>query len=145
MILGERKYNDDGSLIYWTLPVLQCNQKPRTGQRKDVQRMADYGYFGKGAEGYAHYTQTFNSTFSNSSSGNSYHSGKPTRKYSDLAIEMANERRAELDKQEAAQKTTYNKADYTDPDLESATLNALFGVGMFALAVAIFMAIFLSI
>ena len=112
--------------------------------------MADYGYFGKGAEGYAHYTQTFNSTFSNSSSGNSYHSGKPTRKYSDLAIEMANERRAELDKQAAAQKqakqkATYNKDDYSDPDLTSATVNALFGVGMFALAVAIFMAIFLSI
>lgn len=113
--------------------------------------MADYGYFGKGAEGYAHYSQTFKSTFPNSSSGrSSYHSGKPTRKYSDLAIEMANERQAELDKQEADQKqakqrATYNKEDYTDPDLTSATVNALFAVGMFALAVAIFMAIFLSI
>lgn len=39
--------------------------------------MADYGYFGKGAEGYAHYSQTFKSTFpSSSSSGSreSYHS-----------------------------------------------------------------------
>ena len=113
--------------------------------------MADYGYFGKGAEGYAHYQQTFNSTFPSSGSGrSSYHSGKPMRKYSDLAIEMANERRAELDKQAAAQKqakqkATYNKDDYSDPDLTSATVNALFGVGMFALAVAIFMAIFLSI
>lgn len=111
--------------------------------------MADYGYFGKGAEGYAHYTQTFNSTFPSSGSGrSSYHSGKPTR--TDLAIEMANERRAELDKQAAAQKqskqkATYNKDDYSDPDLTSATVNALFAVGMFALAVAIFMAIFLSI
>lgn len=113
--------------------------------------MADYGYFGKGAEGYAHYQQTFNSTFPSSGSGrSSYHGSKPTRKYSELAIEIANERRAELEKQEAAQKqakqqATYNKDDYADPDLTSATLNALFAVGMFALAVAIFMAIFLSI
>lgn len=117
--------------------------------------MADYGYFGKGAEGYAHYTQTFNSTFPSSGSGRSRRrhreiQSSPARKYTDLEIQMANERRAELERQEAerkqaAQKTTYNNADYTDPDLTSATMNALFGVGMFAIAVAIFMAIFLTI
>ena len=31
--------------------------------------MADYGYFGKGAEGYAHYKQTFDSTMHGSRSG----------------------------------------------------------------------------
>ena len=36
--------------------------------------MADYGYFGKGAEGYAHYKQTFDSTFPSSGSRGSYHS-----------------------------------------------------------------------
>ena len=114
--------------------------------------MADYGYFGTGAEGYAHYTQIFNSTFPSSGSRRRHREiqSSPARKYTDLEIQMANERWAELEKQEAeqkqaAQKTTYNKADYTDPDLESATLNAIFGVGMFAIAVAIFMAIFLSI
>lgn len=117
--------------------------------------MADYGYFGKGAEGYAHYTQTFNSTFPSSGSGRSRRrhreiQSSQAKKYTDLEIQIANERRAELEKQEAAQKeaeqrATYNNAEYTDPDLTSATLNALFGVGMFALAVAIFMAIFLSI
>lgn len=37
----------------------------------------DYGYFGKGASGYAHYTQTFNSCFGgsgNSGTGKSDHS-----------------------------------------------------------------------
>lgn len=111
--------------------------------------MADYGYFGKGAEGYAHYSQTFNSTFPSSSSSSRHRhrdiQSSPAKKYTDLEIQMANERRAELEKKQAEQKTAYNKAEYTDPDLTSATLNALFAVGMFALAVAIFMAIFLSI
>ena len=45
--------------------------------------MADYGYFGKGDEGYAHYTQTFNSTMHGSRSSSSHSSGSgamPTRK-----------------------------------------------------------------
>lgn len=45
--------------------------------------MADYGYFGKGDEGYAHYTQTFNSTMQGSRSGSSSSSSSgrmPTRK-----------------------------------------------------------------
>lgn len=35
--------------------------------------MAGYGYFGKGAEGYAHYKQTFDNTFPSSGSRGSYH------------------------------------------------------------------------
>lgn len=96
--------------------------------------MADYGYFGKGAEGYAHYTQTFNSTFPSSGSGRSSYHGSTARKEEPTAAQKSAEQRA-----------TYNKDDYTDPDLTSATMNALFGVGMFAIAVAIFMAIFLSV
>lgn len=96
--------------------------------------MADYGYFGKGDEGYAHYTQTFNSTFPSSSSGRSSYHGSTVRKAEPTAAQKP-----------AEQQATYNKDDYTDPDLTSATVNALFAVGMFALAVAIFMAIFLSI
>ena len=43
----------------------------------------DYGYFGKGDSGYAHYTQTFNSTMHGSRSGSSHSSSSgtmPTRK-----------------------------------------------------------------
>lgn len=40
--------------------------------------MADYGYFGKGAEGYAHYSQTFKSTFPNSSSSGSRSNSRST-------------------------------------------------------------------
>ena len=46
--------------------------------------MADYGYFGKGEEGYAHYKQTFDSTMKGNRSSGSYHSSSsgrlPTRK-----------------------------------------------------------------
>ena len=97
--------------------------------------MADYGYFGKGAEGYAHYKQTFDSTFPSSgsrgSSRSTVHSSPSTRM--DTAAE---------------QKTEPNSTDqssYTDPDLENATLNAFFAVGMFALAAVVFVAIVLSI
>ena len=48
----------------------------------------------------------------------------------------------------AEQKTEPNSTDqssYTDPDLENATLNAFFAVGMFALAAVVFVAIVLSI
>ena len=97
--------------------------------------MADYGYFGSGAEGYAHYKQTFDSTFPSSgscgSSRSTVHSSPSTRR--DTAAE---------------QKTEPNSTDqssYTDPDLENATLNAFFAVGMFALAAVVFVAIVLSI
>lgn len=35
-------------------------------------KQCDYGYFGKGAEGYAHYKQTFDSTTKGSRSNGSY-------------------------------------------------------------------------
>ena len=41
--------------------------------------MADYGYFGKGAEGYAHYKQTFDSTMKGNRSSGSYHSSSSGR------------------------------------------------------------------
>ena len=97
--------------------------------------MADYGYFGKGAEGYAHYSQTFKSTFPNSSSSGSHSSYHNTAHSSPSAVE----------KKDVEPQTTYNQKDYTDPDLENATLNALFAVGMFVLAAAVFVAIVLAL
>ena len=98
--------------------------------------MADYGYFGKGAEGYAHYKQTFDSTFPSSgsrgSSRSTVHSSPSTR------MDTAR-------KEDAEPQTTYDRQEYTDPDLENATLNALFAVGMFVLAAVVFIAIVLSI
>ena len=101
--------------------------------------MADYGYFGKGAEGYAHYSQTFKSTFPNSSrSGihNSYHSTA----HSSPSTQVGTAKKKETEPQ-----TTYNQKDYTDPNLENATLNALFAVGMFVLAAVVFIAIVVSL
>jgi len=98
--------------------------------------MADYGYFGKGAEGYAHYKQTFDSTFPSSGSRGSsrsiVHSSPSTR------VDTAAEQKTE------PQNST-DQSNYTDPDLENATLNALFAVGMFVLAAVVFIAIVLSI
>lgn len=101
--------------------------------------MADYGYFGKGAEGYAHYSQTFKSTFPNSSrsgSNSGYHS--TVHSSPSTQVDAAKEKEAEP-------QTTYNQNDYADPDLENATLNALFSVGMFVLAAVVFIAIVLSL
>lgn len=92
----------------------------------------DYGYFGSGAEGYAHYKQTFDSTFPSSGSRGS---SRSTVHYSPSAAE----------KKDAEPQTTYDRKDYTDPDLENATLNVLFSVGMFVLAAVVFIAIVLSI
>lgn len=98
--------------------------------------MADYGYFGKGAEGYAHYTQTFNSTFpssgSKSSSRSTVHSSPSTR------VDTTKT-------EDAAPQNSTDQSNYTDPDLENATLNALFAVGMFVLAAVVFIAIVLSL
>lgn len=98
--------------------------------------MADYGYFGSGAEGYAHYTQTFNSTFpssgSKSSSRSTVHSSPSTR------VDTTKT-------EDAAPQNSTDQSNYTDPDLENATLNALFAVGMFVLAAVVFIAIVLSI
>lgn len=101
--------------------------------------MADYGYFGKGAEGYAHYSQTFKSTFPNSSRSGSRSSYYGTAHSSpSTQVDMAQ-------KKEVEPQITYNQKDYADPDLENATLNALFAVGMFVLAAVVFIAIVLSL
>lgn len=97
--------------------------------------MADYGYFGKGAEGYAHYSQTFKSTFPNSSSSGSRGSYHSTVHSSPCTAE----------KKDVEPQTTYDRHDYTDPDLENATLNVLFSVGMFVLAAVVFIAIVVSL
>ncbi len=98
--------------------------------------MADYGYFGKGAEGYAHYKQTFDNTFpgsgSRGSSRSTVHSSPSTR------VGTAKT-------EDAAPQNGSDQNSYTDPDLENATLNALFAVGMFVLAAVVFIAIVLSL
>lgn len=100
--------------------------------------MADYGYFGKGAEGYAHYSQTFKSTFPNSSSGSRGSSRSTVHSSPSTRMDTA-------EKMDAEPQTTYDRKDYTDPDLENATLNVLFSVGMFVLAAVVFIAIVVSL
>lgn len=100
--------------------------------------MADYGYFGKGAEGYAHYSQTFKSTFPRSSSSGSrgnYHS----------TVHSSPSTRMDTAAEQKTEPNSTDQSSYTDPDLENATLNAFFAVGMFALAAVVFVAIVLSI
>ena len=100
--------------------------------------MADYGYFGKGAEGYAHYSQTFKSTFTRSSSSGSrgsYHS----------TVHSSPSTRMDTAAEQKTEPNSTDQSSYTDPDLENATLNAFFAVGMFALAAVVFVAIVLSI
>ena len=100
--------------------------------------MADYGYFGKGAEGYAHYSQTFKSTFPRSScsgSRGSYHS----------TVHSSPSTRMDTAAEQKTEPNSTDQSSYTDPDLENATLNAFFAVGMFALAAVVFVAIVLSI
>lgn len=92
----------------------------------------DYGYFGSGAEGYAHYKQTFDSTFPSSGSRGS---GHRTAHYSPSTAR----------KEDAEPQTSTDQSNYADPDLENATLNALFAVGMFVLAAVVFIAIVLSL
>ena len=81
--------------------------------------MADYGYFGKGAEGYAHYSQTFKSTFPSSSSSGSHvsyhstvHSSQSTR----------------VDTEEKMDTEPQNSADQSD-----VVINLLFSLGMLGL------------
>ena len=100
--------------------------------------MADYGYFGKGAEGYAHYSQTFKSTFPRSSSSGSrgsYHS----------TVHSSPSTRMDTAAEQKTEPNSTDQSSYIDPDLENATLNAFFAVGMFALAAVVFVAIVLSI
>ena len=100
--------------------------------------MADYGYFGKGAEGYAHYSQTFKSTFPRSSSSGSRGSYNST-------VHSSPSTRMDTAAEQKTEPNSTDQSSYTDPDLENATLNAFFAVGMFALAAVVFVAIVLSI
>ena len=101
--------------------------------------MADYGYFGKGAEGYAHYSQTFKSTFpSSSSSGSrvSYHS--TVHSSPSTRVDTA-------EKKVAEPQTAYDRKEYADPDLENATFNVMFGMAMLVIAVAVLIGIVVSL
>ena len=91
--------------------------------------MADYGYFGKGAEGYAHYSQTFKSTFpSSSSSGSrgSYHS--TVHSSPSTRVDTAEKMDAE----------PQNSADQSD-----AGCSLLYAFGMLGLALVVWAVIFM--
>lgn len=91
--------------------------------------MADYGYFGKGAEGYAHYSQTFKSTFpSSSSSGSrvSYHST------------VHSSQSTRVDTEEKMDTEPQNSADQSD-----VVINLLFSLGMMWLALVVWAVIFM--
>lgn len=90
--------------------------------------MADYGYFGKGAEGYAHYSQTFKSTFPNSSSGSrgSYHS----------TVHSSPSTR--VDTAEKKDTEPQNSADQSD-----AGCSLLYAFGMLGLALVVWAVIFM--
>lgn len=96
--------------------------------------MADYGYFGKGAEGYAHYSQTFKSTFPNSNSGSCGSSHSTI--YSSPST---------AEKKDAEPQIPYDRKDYADPDLENATISVLFGVVILVIAVVVFIGIVISL
>lgn len=101
--------------------------------------MADYGYFGSGAEGYAHYSQTFRSTFPNSSgsgSRGSYHSTVHSSPSTQVNTP---------EEKDAVPQSTYNQKDYADPDLENATISVLVGMAMLVIAVAVFIGIVVSL
>ena len=108
--------------------------------------MADYGYFGKGAEGYAHYSQTFKSTFPrSSSSGSPRSSSSGSRGSYNSTVHSSPSTRMDTAAEQKTEPNSTDQSSYTDPDLENATLNAFFAVGMFALAAVVFVAIVLSI
>ena len=101
--------------------------------------MADYGYFGSGAEGYAHYSQTFKSTFPNSSgsgSRGSYHSTVHSSPSTQVNTP---------EEKDVVPQSTYNRKEYADPELENATLNVMFGMVMLVIAVAVFIGIVVSL
>ena len=101
--------------------------------------MADYGYFGKGAEGYAHYTQTFKSTFPNSSgSGSRSNSRSTVHSSPSTQVDTA-------EKKDTEPQTAYDRKEYADPDLENATLNVMFGMAMLVIAVAVLIGIVVSL
>ncbi len=91
--------------------------------------MADYGYFGKGAEGYAHYSQTFKSTFpSSSSSGSrgSYHS----------TVHSSPSTRVDT-----AENNCAEQQNSTDQD--NVVINLLFSLGMLGLALVVWAMIYI--
>ena len=101
--------------------------------------MADYGYFGKGAEGYAHYSQTFKSTFPNSS-GSGIRGGYHSTVHSSPSIQVDT-----AEKMDAEPQIPYDRKDYADPDLENATISVLFGVVILVIAVVVFIGIVVSL
>ena len=101
--------------------------------------MADYGYFGKGAEGYAHYTQTFKSTFPNSSGSGSCGNSRSTVHSSPSTQVNTAERK------DAEPQIPYDRKEYADPDLENATLNVMFGMAMLVIAAAVLIGIVVSL
>ena len=80
--------------------------------------MADYGYFGKGAEGYAHYSQTFKSTFPSSSS-----SASPSTRV------------------DTAENNCAEPQNSTDQD--NVVINLLFSLGMLGLALVVWAMIYI--
>lgn len=91
--------------------------------------MADYGYFGKGAEGYAHYSQTFKSTFpSSSSSGSrgSYHSTV----HSSPSTRVDTEEEKDTEPQ-------------ISTDQDNVVINLLFSLGMMGLALVVWAVIYI--
>lgn len=91
--------------------------------------MADYGYFGKGAEGYAHYSQTFKSTFPSSpSSGSrgSYHSTV----HSSPSTRVDTEEKMDAEPQ-------------ISTDQDNVVINLLFSLGMMGLALVVWAVIYI--
>lgn len=88
--------------------------------------MADYGYFGSGAEGYAHYKQTFDSTFPSSGSRGSYHS----------TVHSSPSTRADM-----AEKMDAEPQNSTDQD--NVVINLLFSLGMLGLALVVWAMIYI--
>ena len=91
--------------------------------------MTDYGYFGKGAEDYAHYSQTFKSTFPNSSRSGS-HSSYHSTVHSNQSTRVDTEEKMDTEPQ--------NSADQSD-----VVINLLFSLGMMGLALVVWAVIFM--
>lgn len=88
--------------------------------------MADYGYFGSGAEGYANYKQTFDSTFPSSGSRGSYHS----------TVHSSPSTRVDT-----AENNCAEPQNSTDQD--NVVINLLFSLGMLGLALVVWAMIYI--
>lgn len=88
--------------------------------------MADYGCFGSGAEGYAHYKQTFDSTFPSSGSRGSYHS----------TVHSSPSTRVDTAENNCAE--PQNSADQ-----DNVVINLLFSLGMLGLALVVWAMIYI--